>query len=75
MSRRQFVGGSLGALGAAGMATALPESMQKALADVSGRPGSPSQIEHVNSQDQNPPVVPASQTLPTQEPGTRPPVP
>jgi phospholipase C len=33
MSRRQFVGGSLGALGAAGVATALPDSMQKALAD------------------------------------------
>ena len=26
-------------------------------------------------QDQNPPAVPADQTLPTQEPGTRPPVP
>ena len=31
--------------------------------------------QYVNSQDQNPPVVPASQTLPKQEPGTRPPVP
>jgi phospholipase C len=31
--------------------------------------------QYVNSQDQNPPVVPTNQTLPTQEPGTRPPVP
>jgi phospholipase C len=31
--------------------------------------------QYVNSQDQNPPVVPKNQTLPTQEPGTRPPVP
>jgi phospholipase C len=31
--------------------------------------------QYVNSQDQNPPVVPADQTLPSQEPGTRPPVP
>jgi phospholipase C len=31
--------------------------------------------QYVNSQDQNPPVVPTDQTLPTQEPGTRPPVP
>jgi phospholipase C len=31
--------------------------------------------QYVNSQDQNSPVVPANQTLPTQEPGTRPPVP
>jgi phospholipase C len=28
--------------------------------------------QYVNSQDQNNPVVPTSQTLPTQEPGTRP---
>jgi hypothetical protein len=28
--------------------------------------------QYVNSQDQNNPVVPANQTLPTQEPGTRP---
>jgi phospholipase C len=31
--------------------------------------------QYVNSQDQNNPVVPASQTLPTQEPGSRPPTP
>jgi phospholipase C len=31
--------------------------------------------QYVNSQDQNNPVVPANQTLPTQEPGTRPEVP
>ena len=31
--------------------------------------------QYVNSQDQNPPVVPTNQTLPIQEPGTRPPVP
>jgi phospholipase C len=31
--------------------------------------------QYVNSQDQNPPVVPTNQTLPMQEPGTRPPVP
>jgi len=31
--------------------------------------------QYVNSQDQNNPVVPTNQTLPTQEPGTRPPVP
>jgi hypothetical protein len=31
--------------------------------------------QYVNSQDQNNPVVPADQTLPTQEPGTRPPTP
>ena len=31
--------------------------------------------QYVNSQDQNPPVVPKNQTLPTQEPGSRPPVP
>jgi len=31
--------------------------------------------QYVNSQDQNNPVVPTSQTLPAQEPGTRPPVP
>ena len=31
--------------------------------------------QYVNSQDQNPPVVPANQTQPMQEPGTRPPVP
>jgi phospholipase C len=31
--------------------------------------------QYVNSQDQNPPVVPTSQTLPTQEPGSRPQVP
>ena len=31
--------------------------------------------QYVNSQDQNNPVVPATQTLPTQEPGSRPPVP
>jgi phospholipase C len=30
--------------------------------------------QYVNSQDQNNPVVPTDQTLPTQEPGTRPPV-
>jgi phospholipase C len=47
MSRRRFVGGSLGALGAAGAVSALPLTMQKALADVSDKPGSLSQIEHV----------------------------
>jgi phospholipase C len=31
--------------------------------------------QYVNSQDQNPPVIPKNQTLPTQEPGSRPPVP
>ena len=31
--------------------------------------------QYVNSQDQNNPVVPTVQTLPTQEPGTRPPTP
>jgi phospholipase C len=31
--------------------------------------------QYVNSQDQNAPAVPASQVLPVQEPGTRPPVP
>jgi hypothetical protein len=31
--------------------------------------------QYVNSQDQNNPVVPTSQTLPTQEPGSRPPTP
>ena len=31
--------------------------------------------QYVNSQDQNNPVVPTDQTLPTQEPGTRPEVP
>jgi phospholipase C len=31
--------------------------------------------QYVNSQDQNSPVVPTNQTLPTQEPGSRPPVP
>ncbi len=47
MSRRRFVGSSLGALGAAGAVSALPLTMQKALADVSDKPGSLSQIEHV----------------------------
>jgi hypothetical protein len=28
--------------------------------------------QYVNSQDQNNPVVPTNQTLPTQEPGSRP---
>jgi hypothetical protein len=56
---------------------ALPDSVQKAVAEASDRPGSPSQIEHVIvfMQDQNSPAVPANQTLPMQEPGTRPPVP
>jgi phospholipase C len=31
--------------------------------------------QYVNSQDQNNPVVPTTQTLPRQEPGSRPPVP
>jgi phospholipase C len=31
--------------------------------------------QYVNSQDQNNPEVPTDQSLPTQEPGTRPPVP
>ena len=31
--------------------------------------------QYVNSQDQNPPVIPKNQTLPAQEPGSRPPVP
>jgi hypothetical protein len=31
--------------------------------------------QYVNSQDQNPPVIPKNQTLPAQEPGNRPPVP
>jgi phospholipase C len=47
MSRRRFMGTSLGAVGAAGAVSTLPLSMQKALADVSDRPGSLSQIEHV----------------------------
>jgi phospholipase C len=47
ISRRRFVGGSLGALGAAGVVNALPDSVQKAVAEASDRPGSPSQIEHV----------------------------
>jgi phospholipase C len=47
ISRRQFVGGSLGAVGAAGVVSALPSSVQKALADASDKPGSLSQIEHV----------------------------
>jgi phospholipase C len=47
MSRRRFVGSSLGVVGAASVANALPQTMQKALADVSDTPGSLSQIEHV----------------------------
>ncbi|HEX3489545.1 MAG TPA: alkaline phosphatase family protein [Streptosporangiaceae bacterium] len=47
MSRRRFVGGTLGAAGAAGVVTSLPVAMQKALADTTGQPGSLSQIEHV----------------------------
>jgi len=35
----------------------------------------PFHLDTVNSQDQNPPTVPTSQTRPAQEPGTRPPVP
>jgi phospholipase C len=40
-----------------------------------GLPGNYLLNQYVNSQDQNPPVVPTQQTLPTQEPGSRPPVP
>jgi phospholipase C len=47
MSRRRFVGSSLGVVGAASVASGLPQTMQKALADVSDAPGSLSQIEHV----------------------------
>ncbi len=38
ISRRRFVGGSLGALGAAGVVNALPDSVQKAVAEASDRP-------------------------------------
>jgi len=48
ISRRRFVGGGLGALGAAGLANALPAAVQKAVADASDNPPrSLSQIEHV----------------------------
>lgn len=47
MSRRRFVGSSLGAVGAAGVVSTLPTAMQQALADVGDKPGSLSQIEHV----------------------------
>jgi phospholipase C len=47
LSRRKFVGGSLGALGAAGVINALPTALQKAVAETSDKPGSLSQIEHV----------------------------
>jgi phospholipase C len=47
MSRRRFVGTTVGAIGAAGVASALPGAVQKAVADVSDKPGSLSQIEHV----------------------------
>jgi phospholipase C len=47
MSRRRFVGSTVGAIGAASVASALPGAVQKAVADVSDKPGSLSQIEHV----------------------------
>jgi phospholipase C len=49
LSRRHFVGGGLGAIGAAGVVSALPTAMQKAVAEAAenDRPGSLSQIEHV----------------------------
>jgi phospholipase C len=49
ISRRRFVGGTVGALGAASAATALPAALTKAVAEASDsdKPGSLSQIEHV----------------------------
>ena len=47
LSRRRFVGGSLGAAGAASVATVLPAALRRAVADASEQPGELSQIEHV----------------------------
>ena len=47
LSRRRFMGTTLGVVGAASALSTLPQNMQKALANVSDRPGSLSQIEHV----------------------------
>jgi phospholipase C len=47
ITRRRFVGGTLGAAGAAGVVTALPAALQRAAADASDTPGDLSQIEHV----------------------------
>jgi phospholipase C len=47
ISRRRFVGGTVGALGAVGAASALPAALTKAVAEASDKPGSLSQIEHV----------------------------
>jgi phospholipase C len=47
ISRRRFVGGTLGAAGAASVVTTLPAALQRAVADASDKPGDLSQIEHV----------------------------
>ena len=47
LSRRRFVGSTVGALGAVGAASVLPAALTKAVAEASDEPGSLSQIEHV----------------------------
>jgi len=47
ISRRRFVGSTVGAMGAMGAASALPTALTNAVADASDKPGSLSRIEHV----------------------------